>query len=70
MGPFNSVKYDVQIRQIGSWYAEEATFLCYKFPLIMRGGNRNGGSEAGVFDFGGDAGSAFNSISFRVVLSF
>ena len=35
----------------GGWYGDDAYFVDYSYPWFRRGGNCNGGADAGVFNF-------------------
>jgi len=71
LGPFRSITYSANAgaRQISSWYADDANFVCPTNPWFARGGSYLHGSEAGVFAFGHVSGSADSYGSFRVVLA-
>ena len=69
MGPFATVTYGSQNRQIGSWYADEAWFVYHGLPWFIRGTTFHRGLGAGVFAFGHAYGHAYGNDSFRVVLS-
>ena len=70
MGPFHSVKYGNQIRNIGSWYEDEAWFVYNQYPWVRRSGAVTNGSMAGMFNFDYASGDVSNASSFRLVLSF
>ena len=53
----------------GGWYSDYALFPVSSISWLLRGGNYNGGSNAGVFRFGGDDGGGLSSYSARAVLS-
>ena len=69
MGPFNTVKYLTQTRQIGSWYADGAWFAVSGGSWFIRGGNHYYGLDSGVFAYSGTSGRVDNVVSFRVVLT-
>ena len=69
MGPFNTVKYLTQTRQIGSWYADSAQFVHSSDPWFLRGGSHLDGLDAGAFAFDSTYGHATGGRSFRVVLT-
>ena len=69
MGPFSLATYGSQIRQISSWYSDEAWFAQNTDPWFRRGGGMYVGMEAGNFSFFKDNGRAHIYFSFRVVLS-
>ena len=73
IGPFADAKYNNLIRQIGSWYADEAWFISLNYPWFNRGSSYLHGSGTGIFMFdphhGGASGYANTSGSFRIVLS-
>ncbi len=70
MGPFQSMEYGNQTRNIGSWYNDEAWFISINFPWIRRGGGTVLGSGVGTFNFDHDYGHANDSYSFRLILAF
>ena len=53
----------------GGWYSDYALFPVSSISWLLRGGNYNGGSSAGVFRFGGHDGGGLSSYSARAVLS-
>ena len=69
MGPFSLATYGSQIRQISSWYSDEAWFAQNTAPWFRRGYDFYVGMEAGIFSFFKDNGRAHIYFSFRVVLS-
>ncbi len=69
MGPFSLATYGSQIRQISSWYSDEAWFAQNTDPWFRRGGGMYVGMEAGNSSFFKDNGRAHIYFSFRVVLS-
>ena len=70
LGPFQNINYNNQIRPIGSWYNDEAWFIDLGAPWVLRGGDTNIGSGAGIFNFHFAAGVNSYSFAFRIVLSF
>lgn len=70
MGPFARATYGKEIRQIGSWYADEGSFISHFTPWFRRGGERNMGLGSGVFSFGARFGSAESIEGYRIVLAF
>ena len=70
MGPFQSMNYLSQSRNIGSWYNDEAWFLDTGSLWVLRGGVCTGGAGAGMFYLGFAAGFANGDRSFRLVLAF
>ena len=70
IGPFQSIQYDTQSRQIGSWYNDESWFLDSISPWFLRGGIYDEGTGAGLFNFGSGDGFSHSWISFRLVLVF
>ena len=70
MGPFQSMKYLTQSRQIDSWYNDEAWLVHLGNPFVMRGGYYAYGTGTGIFHFMHAYGSNDNRISFRLVLAF
>ena len=69
MGPFTDRRYGSQTRHVGSWHDDEAWFVYPGWPWFVRGYHFSVGSGAGVFTFGAAYGSAYDGVSFRVVLS-
>ena len=69
MGPFASVTYLTQTRQIGSWHADHAHFVTSGTPWFYRGGSPTDGSYTGVFAFYSTYGHDWGGGSFRVVLT-
>ena len=69
MGPFANTTYLTQTRQISSWYADEAWFICSSAPWFLRGGFHTSGLDAGVFAFENDYGHTISTVSFRLVLT-
>ena len=70
MGPFQSIKYGDQLRNVSSWYEETCWFIHKGAPWLLRGGNYAHGSEAGQFNFIDSTGNAYNYSTFRLVLAF
>jgi len=68
MGPFATATYGIQNRQIGSWYADESTFIYSTQPWFGRGEYFILGSSAGVFSFVPLHGSTWDNLAFRIVL--
>ncbi len=68
MGPFQTMQYLTQSRQVGSWYNDEAYLVGTGGPWVMRGGAYTDGSGAGVFTFSGTYGYASGHHGFRLVL--
>ena len=69
MGPFSNATYGTQVRQIGSWYQDEAWFVYIGNPWFGRGHVFSGGSGAGEFAFDRYHGSMLSWAGFRVVLA-
>ena len=63
-GPFNIS----QLRQISSWYNEDAHFNVFDIPWFVRGANSLHGLGAGVFAFSSEYGRADGYLTYRVVL--
>ena len=53
----------------GGWYSDYANFPHSSYSWFLRGGNYNGGSNAGVFYFRGSVGGGSGYYSARAVLS-
>ncbi len=70
MGPFQTIKYGTQSRQISSWYNDEAWLVNSGFPLILRGGGYTDGTGAGIFQFNRAYGISNRIYSFRLILAF
>ena len=69
MGPFANLTYGTQTRQIGSWYQDEAWFVYYYIPWLVRGAYLDAGVYSGIFVFGSMDGHVGLGISFRMVLA-
>ena len=69
IGPFNSVKYLTQTRQISSWHADSAWFVLSNNPWFARGAAYYHGSNTGVFAFVIANGYVDVNGSFRLVLT-
>ena len=52
-----------------SWYGDYSSFPYTGYPFFIRGGNCNGGTNAGVFCFNSNDGDSYSSSSFRPVLA-
>ncbi len=70
MGPFQTMKYGTQSRNVGSWYGDESWFVNSYNPWFGRGGSYSIGTGAGLFHFEGGIGRAHGDRSFRLVLAF
>ncbi len=70
MGPFQSMKYLIQSRNVGSWYNDEAWIVYTARPWVQRGGIIDFGTGSGIFDLHTDYGSSSSYHSFRLVLAF
>jgi len=69
MGPFKSITYGKQTRQIGSWYQDESWFVYRLNPWFIRGTAHSHGTGGGVFAFYPEFGGARTWFSFRIVLT-
>ena len=69
MGPFANATYGTQVRQIGSWYQDEAWFVYTTEPWFIRGHEFLGGACVGVFALSRSLGSMNSWAGFRVVLA-
>ena len=69
MGPFQTMKYETQSRNVGSWYNNEAWLIRSGAPWVTRGGSSYG-TGSGLFNFHIAGGNAIGSHSFRLVLAF
>ncbi len=69
MGPFQSMKYLIQSRNVGSWYNDEAWLVNSGYPWVVRGGHYTYGTGAGLFDFDYADGHSYSYYSFRLVLA-
>ncbi len=70
MGPFQSMKYLTQSRQVGSWDNDEAGLVSLSNPWVLRGGSYINGTGAGLFAFNNALGEAYSNNGFRLVLAF
>ncbi len=70
MGPFTNATYGTQVRQIGSWYQEEAWFVSTFGPWFDTGHAFHGGINAGSFAFHRDHGGVLSWVGFRIALAF
>ncbi|MCI8575338.1 MAG: hypothetical protein HFI09_02605, partial [Bacilli bacterium] len=67
MGPFEAVgSYNARF---GSWYDDCGWLVSSSVPWFDRGNSFRYGKDAGIFMFGSDTGGAWDSASFRIVLS-
>ena len=69
IGPFASATYLTQIRQIGSWYADDAWFVNSYGSWFLCSVNHDYGLDAGVFAFNHTHGHVYSDVSFRLVLT-
>ncbi len=69
IGPFGTVKYLTQTRQIGSWYTNQASFIWSSSPWFIRGAPHTYGLNAGAFAFGNGNGHVHSAVSFRMILT-
>ena len=70
IGPFQTMKYGTQSRNVGSWYNNEAWLISSGVPWGVRGGDYTYGIVAGMFNFGNANGRTSSGYSFRLVLAF
>ena len=70
MGPFQTMKYKTQSRQVSSWYNDDAWLVYSGHPWVLRGGHYTYGNGTGLFDFLYGYGQANHYDSFRLVLAF
>ena len=70
MGPFQTMQYGTQSKQVGSWYNDEIWIVISGAPWIGRGGGYTAGTGAGLFNFTHVYGHAAGHVSFRLVLAF
>ena len=68
LGPFTSATYETKERQINSWYQDEAKAISNASPWFARGGDRNIGLGAGIFNFYDQNGKDRNWCTYRIVL--
>ena len=68
MGSF--IYSNSELRQVSSWYENEAWFISSNGPWFHRGGSFQHGTGSGIFNFGDEYGSMNSSNTFRVVLTF
>ena len=69
MGPFNTAEYYNQIVQVGSWYADDSTFINLSVPWFVRGSLFTRGTVAGIFSFYFVRGHADSIMGFRTILT-
>ena len=69
MGPFQSMKYLSQSRNVGSWYSDEAWLVYSGGPWVGRGGGYTFGAGDGLFYFSYAYGRTYGNYSFRLVLA-
>ena len=69
MGPFQTMKYGTQTRQVGSWYDDESWFVDSYNSWFIRGSGYSRGTLAGVFAFVHAGGNVDSGRSFRLVLT-
>ncbi len=70
MGPFYSYyEKDGSLHNHSAWYADDAYFANSSFPWFYRGGFNGNGILASQFTFHRYNGIAYNSLTFRLVLS-
>ena len=70
LGPFQTMNYKSQTRQVSSWYENEAFFINNGNPWFGRGGDFPRGIGSGLFYFSVAYGQAISFYSFRLVLAF
>jgi hypothetical protein len=69
MGAFARTSYKDKIREIGSWYGDDAWFVFNVYPWFQRGSSFELGTAAGMYSFVRDSGAKHYWTSFRIVLS-
>ncbi len=69
LGPFYKVTYSANVRQLGSWFADDAFFVNSAAPWFERGGYLTDGTDSGIGAFYNTSGEAASFASFRVVLT-
>ena len=69
MGPFQSMRYLNETKDVSSWYNNEAGLAYSGYPWLRRSGYYGDGTGAGMFFFRTTAGNAFGDRSFRLVLA-
>ena len=67
-GPFYKGTYSATVRQLGSWYADDAYFVNSAAPWFERGGYLTDGTDTGIGAFYNTSGEAAFYASFRVIL--
>ncbi|MDD3392783.1 MAG: hypothetical protein PHE54_04515, partial [Bacilli bacterium] len=65
----STTETDGSNRYVSSWYHNFAFSVSTSFPWVFRGGNSNGGMDAGVFALITHSGYSYSSVSFRQVLT-
>ena len=68
-GPFYKGTYNIQERQLGSWYAGDAVFVNLENPWFERGGSPMDGADADISAFYMAGTVTHNLIGFRIVLT-
>ncbi len=69
MGPFQSIVYGTQLRNVGSWYDDDSWLVFSVDPWFRRGGDASMGTGSGLFSFYHYVGPANSNTSFRLVLT-
>lgn len=65
----NQLCYGHGFEETAGWYNDEATFLTYTNPWIMRGGVFDGDTISGIFSYSGTLGYSGAFATFRVALT-
>jgi hypothetical protein len=69
MGPFAQTNYNGNIREVGSWYGDEALLIWLGSPWVLRSGGVADGTGYGIFTFLSRSGQAYDYATFRIVLN-
>ena len=70
IGPFKSIIYaNNVVRQISSWYSDNAYYIYTTGPWFLRGGHYKIGSSSGIFAFDHVHGNIYEYGGYRIVLS-
>ena len=70
IGPFQTMKYLSQSRNVSSWYNDEAWLTSSGVPWVGRGGIFTYGTGAGIFNLDHAYGNSVSSHGYRLVLAF
>lgn len=66
-GPFGTINYSSYPRTISSWYNNQAVFISYETPFLVRGGATTIGANSGIFTFDNQYGQPCSA--YRIILT-